>query len=150
MGLRAEGNSRTIMKNPITVRTVIRAPIAKVWEYWNKPEHITGWAFASDDWEAPAAENDLRTGGKFKTVMAAKDKSTSFDFTGTYTAVKEHSLIEYDMSDGRHVKVEFEQTPEEVKVTETFDPENENSEEMQRNGWQAILDNFKKYVESSK
>jgi uncharacterized protein YndB with AHSA1/START domain len=136
------------MSNPITVETIVNAPVEKVWECWNKPEHITGWAFASDDWEAPAAENDLRTGGKFKTVMAAKDKSSSFDFEGTYSTVKKHELIEYDMSDGRHVKVEFAGTPEGVRVTETFDPENENSEEMQRSGWQAILDNFKKYVEA--
>lgn len=135
-------------KKAITVQTIIKAPMSKVWEYWNKPEHIKKWAFASDDWEAPAAENDLRTGGKFKTVMAAKDKSSSFDFGGVYTTVKEHKLIEYDMDDGRHVKVEFTELPEGVKITETFDPENENSEEMQRSGWQAILDNFKKYVES--
>lgn len=136
-------------KNKITEQTMIKAPLSKVWEYWNKPEHITKWAFASDDWEAPAAENDLRTGGTFKTTMAAKDKSTSFDFTGTYTAVKEHELIEYDMVDGRHVKVEFAETPEGVKISETFDPEQENSEEMQRVGWQAILENFKKYVEGN-
>lgn len=136
------------MKNPITVETTVKAPLSKVWECWNKPEHIVNWAFASDDWEAPGAENDLRTGGKFKTTMAAKDKSTSFDFAGVYTVVKEPEHIEYDMSDGRHVKVEFAELPDSVKVTETFDPENENSEELQRSGWQAILDNFKKYVES--
>jgi len=89
-------------------------------------------------------------GGKFKTVMAAKDKSTSFDFTGMYTAVKENELIEYDMDDGRHVKTEFKETSEGVQVTSTFDPENENSLETQRSGWQAILDNFKKYVEANK
>ena len=127
----------------------MRAPIEKVWQYWNEPEHITQWAFASDDWEAPTAENDVRVGGKFRTVMAAKDKSSSFDFSGTYTAVKEHALIEYDMTDGRHVKVEFKDTPEGVRVTETFDPEHENSEEVQRSGWQTILNNFKKYVEST-
>jgi uncharacterized protein YndB with AHSA1/START domain len=132
----------------ITVRTSVNAPIEKVWECWNKPEHITRWAFASDDWEARAAENDVQVGGKFKTVMAAKDRSASFDFAGTYTAVREHELIEYDMDDGRHVKVVFEETPEGVRVTETFDPENENPEEVQRNGWQAILQNFTKYVES--
>lgn len=135
-------------RNPITIETVVKAPMSKVWEGWNKPEHITKWAFASDDWEAPAAENDLRTGGKFKTTMAAKDKSASFDFGGVYSSVKEHELIEYDMTDGRHVKVEFTETPEGVKVVETFDPENENPDEMQRSGWQAILDNFKKYTES--
>lgn len=132
----------------ITVQTTVKAPMAKVWECWNKPEDITGWAFASNDWEAPAAENDLRVGGRFKTVMAAKDKSSSFDFAGTYTVVKEHELIEYDMDDNRHVKVEFEETPEGVRVTETFDAESENPEEMQRSGWQSILDNFKKYTES--
>lgn len=137
-----------MMNNPITVQTTVRAPMARVWEYWNKPEHITGWAFASDDWEAPAADNDLRVGGTFKTTMAAKDKSESFDFTGAYTAVKEHELIEYDMDDGRHVKVELKDTPDGVRVTETFDPEEENPEEMQRGGWQAILDNFKRYAES--
>ncbi len=136
---------------PITVETVVKAPIEKVWDYWNNPKHIPGWAFASDDWEAPSAENDIRTGGRFKTVMAAKDKSAAFDFTGTYTDVKEHSLIEYDMdgADKRHVKVEFAQTPDGVKIIETFDPENENPEDMQRSGWQAILDNFRKYVESN-
>ncbi len=136
-------------KKSITVEVEVNAPMDKVWEYWNKPEHITNWAFASDDWQAEALENDLRVGGKFKTVMAAKDKSSSFDFMGTYTAVKENEIIEYDMDDGRHVKTEFEETPDGVKITETFDPENENSEEMQRSGWQAILDNFKKYVEKS-
>jgi uncharacterized protein YndB with AHSA1/START domain len=135
-------------KNPITVETVVKAPIEKVWEYWNKPEHIVHWAFASDDWEAPAAENDLRVGGTFKTTMAAKDKSTSFDFAGVYSAVKENELIEYDFGD-RHAKVEFTILPEGVKITQTFDPENENSEEKQRSGWQAILNNFKKYVESN-
>lgn len=135
-------------RTPITVQTVVDAPIEKVWEYWTAPGHITKWAFASDDWEAPAAENDVRAGGRFKTVMAAKDKSASFDFTGTYTAVKERERIEYDMDDGRHVKVEFVQLAEGVLVRETFDPESENPEEKQRGGWQAILDNFKKYAGS--
>lgn len=121
--------------------------MSKVWECWNKPEHITQWAFADDSWEAPAAENDLRVGGTFKTVMAAKDKSASFDFAGVYTAVQENALIEYDFGD-RHTKVEFMETPEGVKIVETFDPETENPVEMQRQGWQAILDNFKKHAES--
>ncbi len=134
-------------KNAITVETVVSAPMSKVWEYWNKPEHITKWTFASDDWEAPAAENDLRVGGKFTTTMAAKDKSASFDLSGIYSIVNEYKLIEYDLEDGRHIKVEFLELPEGVKIVETFDPESENSEEMQRNGWQSILDNFKKYTE---
>jgi uncharacterized protein YndB with AHSA1/START domain len=138
------------MKNTITVQTVVNAPMEKVWECWNKPEHITGWAFASDDWEAPASENDLRVGGRFKTTMAAKDKSASFDFAGVYTDVKEHKLIEYDMGDGRHVKVEFTELPEGVKIAEAFEPENTHPENMQRSGWQAILDNFKKYAEATR
>jgi uncharacterized protein YndB with AHSA1/START domain len=94
-------------KITITVESIIRAPIEKVWKFWTKPDHIVHWTFASDDWEAPAAENDIRVGGKFKTVMAAKNKSTSFDFTGKYTNVIENELIEYDLDDGRHVKVEL-------------------------------------------
>jgi uncharacterized protein YndB with AHSA1/START domain len=136
-------------KHPITIQATINAPIDKVWEYFNSPGHITKWAFASDDWEALNPENDLQLGGKFKTTMAAKDKTQSFDFTGTYTAIKEHELIEYNMDDGRHVKTEFTKTPEGTTVTQTFDPETENPEEMQRSGWQSILDNFKKHVESS-
>jgi uncharacterized protein YndB with AHSA1/START domain len=131
----------------ITAQVVVNAPITRVWECWTKPEHIIQWAFASDDWEAPTAENDLRIDGKFKTVMAAKDGSSSFDFIGTYSVIKKHERIEYDMDDRRHVTVIFGETPEDVRVTETFDPESENPEEMQRAGWQAILENFKKYVE---
>lgn len=131
----------------ITIETTVNAPIEKVWACWNEPEHITQWAFASDDWEAPSAENDLKVGGRFKTVMAAKDKSSSFDFNGVYTQVVPHELIEYDMEDGRHVKTEFSIVPEGVKIVETFEMENENSEEKQREGWQAILENFKKHTE---
>jgi len=135
-------------KNPITIETLVNAPIEKVWDSWNNPQHIVNWAFASDDWEAPYAENDLRVGGTFTTTMAARDKSASFDFGGVYTAVKEHELIEYDMTDQRHVKAEFTQTPEGVRIVQAFDPEGENTNEVQRSGWQAILDNFKKYTES--
>lgn len=134
--------------NPITISATINAPIEKVWKCWTDPTHITQWAFASDDWEAPNAENDLKVGEKFLTRMSAKDKSAGFDFTGVYTAVEENKLIEYDMDDGRHVKNVFEEMPDGVTVTTTFDPENENSEELQRSGWQAILDNFKKHAEN--
>ncbi len=133
---------------PIKTESEIAAPIERVWEVWTKPEHIINWAFASDDWEAPNAENDLKVGGRFKTVMAAKDKSASFDFTGTYTDIKEHELIEYNIDDGRHVKAEFKIIPDGVHVTVTFDPEKQNTREMQQSGWQGILDNFKKYTES--
>jgi len=122
------------MTQPITVQTFINAPIEEVWEAWTKPEHITKWAFADNSWEAPHAENDVRPGGKFLTRMQSKDGNQGFDFTGEYTNVSEHELIEYDMDDGRHVKVTFERTPEAVKVSETFDPESENSTELQRSG----------------
>lgn len=135
-------------KTPITIQADIKAPIEKVWQYWNTPIHINKWAFASDDWEASNAENDIQTGGKFKTTMSAKDKSASFDFEGVYTNVTEHEKIAYNMSDGRHVEILFTQTPDGVHVVETFDPEDENPIEMQREGWQAILNNFKKYTES--
>lgn len=134
----------------ITIETTVNAPIDHVWKVWNEPEHIMNWAFASDDWHAPKSENDLKVGGKFSTTMAAKDGSASFDFGGIYTAVKSHELIEYDMDDKRHVKIQFEQLPEGVKVTETFDIEDVNSAEMQRDGWQSILNNFKKRAESTK
>lgn len=114
------------------------------------PEHIVKWAFASDEWEAPHAENDVRAGGRFKTVMAARDKSSSFDFAGAYTTVRMYRLLEYTLDDGRKVKVEFAELPSAVKITETFEAEEVNSVEMQRAGWQAILDNFKKSAESSK
>lgn len=141
--------------NPITITATIQAPISKVWEYWSSPEHITKWAFADGSWEAPHAENDLQTGGKFLTRMQAKDKSGGFDFGGVYTDVVSHKLIEYDMDKGeneekpRHVKIEFEEIPTGVKITQTFDPEQENPSEMQKAGWQTILNNFKKYTEEN-
>jgi uncharacterized protein YndB with AHSA1/START domain len=138
----------TVNKTIITVETIVDAPVLKVWQSWNAPEHITQWCQASEDWHAPFAENDLREGGLFKTTMAAKDGSFSFDFGGEYTTVKEHKLIAYVMGDGRKVNVEFTDLGEQTKVVEHFDAENTHSEEMQRSGWQAILDNFKKYTEA--
>jgi uncharacterized protein YndB with AHSA1/START domain len=137
----------TTMK-AITVETTVNAPIEKVWAAWGEPKHIMQWCHASDDWHAPYADNDLRTGGKFKTTMAAKDGSFSFDFGGVYDNVEKHKLIEYKMEDGRQVKITFSSNGNETKVVETFDPESQNSIEMQRGGWQAILDNFKKHAES--
>ncbi len=134
-------------KQAITVETVVNAPVAKVWESWTLPQHITKWNQASADWHTPYAENDARTGGKFKSTMAAKDGSMSFDFEGIYSLVVTHQRIEYTMADGRTVKITFVANGNETKVTETFDPENENSLELQRGGWQAILDSFKKYTE---
>jgi uncharacterized protein YndB with AHSA1/START domain len=134
---------------PITVETIVNAPVEKVWKYWNSPEHITKWCQASDDWHAPYAENDARTGGKFKTRMEAKDGSMGFDFEGVYSNVESNKTIEYAMADGRKVKITFGDQAGRTKVTETFDPESINPVEMQRGGWQAILDSFRKYTEAS-
>ena len=131
----------------ITVENTINASMEKVWDFWTQPEHITKWYFASNDWHAPAAENDLRVGGKFKTKMAAKDGSFGFDFEGEYTFVKEHEIIEYKLADGRKVKTTFLTSENVVTVSESFDPETENPIEIQKGGWQAILDNFKKHTE---
>lgn len=133
----------------ITIETVVNAPLKVVWDCWTLPEHITQWAFASDNWEAPYAENDVRVGGEFKTSMSAKDKSAAFDFKGTYTLVEEQAKIEYVIEDGRHVSISFEETPSGVRIIETFDPENENPEEVQKAGWLGFLNNFKKHAESN-
>lgn len=133
----------------ITVQTTINAAIDKVWDFWTLPEHIKKWSFASPDWHTPYAENDLREGGKFKSTMAAKDGSMSFDFEGEYTLVKQNEAIEYIMTDGRKVEIIFKETPNGVEIIESFDSETQNSEEMQRGGWHAILDNFKSYVENN-
>lgn len=141
----SEGTAKTV----ITVEAEVNAPVEKVWKCWSGPEHIVNWCHASDDWHAPFAENDLRTGGNFKTDMAAKDGSFSFDFGGIYTEVKEYKIINYTMGDGRKAEVIFGDNGGKTKITESFEAENMNSLEMQRFGWQAILDNFKKYTEST-
>lgn len=136
------------MKSPITIKTQVNAPVEKVWKYWTEPEHITQWNAASDDWHTPRAENDLRTGGRFTSRMEAKDGSMGFDFGGVYDEVKNHEVIAYTMDDGRKVVVEFSSDGNSTHVIETFDPEDQNSREMQQEGWQSILNNFKKYAES--
>jgi uncharacterized protein YndB with AHSA1/START domain len=133
----------------ITVTATINAPVEKVWNYWTLPEHITQWYNASDDWHAPHAENDLQTGGKFTTRMEAKDGSFGFDFNGIYDEIKTNELISYTIEGGRKVSITFSENGNETIVTETFEAENENPIDMQRAGWQAILDNFKKYVEAN-
>lgn len=138
------------MANTITIETTINAPVEKVWQYWTEPTHICQWLFASDDWECPKAENDLRVDGRFTFTMRAKDLSTGFDFGGKYTQVKPHELLEYVIDDNRKVQVAFSQENGMTKIVETFEMEGTHSEEQQRSGWQAILDNFKKHVENSK
>ncbi len=132
---------------PITVETIINAPVEKVWERWTEPKHIIKWNAASDDWHTPHATNDLRTGGSFTSRMEAKDGSMGFDFGGIYDEVNTHKLISYTMADGRKVKVEFLAEGDQTRVKETFDAETTHSRDMQKAGWQAILDNFKNYSE---
>jgi len=132
----------------ITVETSVKAPEEKVWELWTTPEHIKNWNKANDEWHTRKAENDLRPGGKFVSRMEAKDGSMGFDFGGTYDKVDAKKLISYTLDDGRKVEINFSSTGKHTKITETFEPENTNPVEMQREGWQAILDNFKKYAES--
>ena len=130
----------------ITVETVVSAPIEKVWDAYTNPTHIVHWNFASDDWCCPRAENDLRVGGKFSSRMEAKDGSVGFDFGGTYEEVVPMERLAYSFGD-RKATVVFLQAGEETKVVVSFDPETENPIEMQRGGWQGILNNFKEYAE---
>ena len=140
----------TTEKITITVATTVNIPVAKVWEFWTNPKHIINWNNASDDWHTPRSENDLRVCGKFMSRMEARDGSIGFDFIGVYDEVKTNKLIAYTIVDGRKVKIIFEDLGNETKVTETFEAENENPVEVQRGGWQAILNNFKKYTETNK
>jgi len=133
----------------LTVQANIAADRKKVWDYYTNPKHITKWNFASDDWHCPKAENDLRVGGKYSARMEAKDGSFGFDFWGAYDEVKTNQLIAYTLGDGRKVKITFTTSGEGTKIVETFEAEETNPIEMQKGGWQAILDNFKKYTESN-
>lgn len=133
----------------ITIESVITAPPQKVWQLWNEPKHITKWNFAADDWCCPKAANDLKVGGKYSARMEAKDGSFGFDFEAIYDEVIEQKKITYTMGDGRQATTRFEDLGGKTKVTTVFDAESENPVEMQRDGWQAILNNFKKYVETT-
>lgn len=133
----------------ITVQTQVNAPLDAVWTAWNDPEAIKGWNSPHESWHTTRSEVDLREGGTFVSRMEAKDGSAGFDFGGTYTRVEPQSVIEYRMGDGREARVEFVEEGSGVRVTETFDAENENPVEMQREGWQAILDNFARHVEAA-
>lgn len=135
-------------KNNITIETIVKAPVEKVWESWTNPNHIMQWNNASEDWHTTKAENDLRAGGKFLSRMEAKDGSFGFDFEGAYDEVIPNQLIEYTTGDGRKVKISFSGNANETKLVETFEIEKSNPIEQQRSGWQSILDNFKKYTES--
>ncbi len=139
-----------IVKKPvITVQTTVNAPLQKVWKSWITQNDIMKWNFADADWCCPRAENDLRVGGRFVYKMAAKDDSVSFDFGGTYDEVVENQLISYLLDDDRKVKISFAKTAIGTTIVESFEAESENSIELQQAGWQAILENFKRYVESN-
>ena len=133
---------------PITVAATVKAPADKVWQLWTGTEHITKWNNASPEWHTPRAENDLKPGGNFLFRMEAKDGSFGFDLVGVYDVIKPNEYIEYTLGDGRKVKINFVQSGNETKITETFEAEMENTVELQRTGWQAILDNFKHYAEN--
>lgn len=133
----------------ITIEAEISANTKKVWDYYTLPEHITKWNFASDDWHCPDAENDLKVGGKLISKMESKDGSVGFDFEAVYDEVVDLNKIVYTIADGRKVKTEFNNQENKTKVTTTFEAESVNSIELQKTGWQAILNNFKKYVESN-
>ncbi len=136
-----------MMENKITVETTVNVPAEKAWILFSEPEHVTQWNQASADWHSPRATNDLRVGGSFNYRMEAKDGSAGFDFGGTYTEVVPNRKIAYTMGDGRTVETTFEDLGDSTAVTTVFDPEGKNPPEFQRAGWQAILDNFKKYAE---
>jgi uncharacterized protein YndB with AHSA1/START domain len=136
-------------KTLLTVEAVINAPLEKVWEYWTNPEHIVHWSYASDDWHTTKAENNLAAGGRFSSRMEAKDGSMGFDFWGVHDAVKMHECIDSTLGDERKMSVLFSASGNETKVVESFEAETENPVEMQQGGWQAILNNFKKYAEAS-
>ncbi|SHM97823.1 Uncharacterized conserved protein YndB, AHSA1/START domain [Cyclobacterium lianum] len=132
----------------IGVSTTVASDMDRVWEYWTKPEHIIHWNFATDEWHCPRVENELKANAKFSWRMEAKDGSMGFDFEGVYDKIIKNELITYRMTDGRKVAIVFTERDNAVHIEETFEAEGTNSDEQQRAGWQAILDNFKKYVES--
>lgn len=132
----------------LTISVHVDAPAEKVWEIWGAPEHIMQWCHASDDWHTPYAANDLRTGGEFTTAFAAVDGSMAFDFTGIYTEVRPYEYVSYSITGGREVSISFERTDTGTRIIETFEAESTHTTEQQIEGWQAILNNFKKHAES--
>ncbi|PKA16389.1 SRPBCC family protein [Leptospira haakeii] len=133
----------------ITIQSTIAADIKKAWDYYTNPQHIIKWNFATDDWQCPWAKNDMRPGGKYSARMEAKDGSFGFEFEAIYDTVVDQKNFAYTMGDGRKATVNFENKDNKTLVTVSFDPESQNPVEMQRGGWQAILDNFKKYTEAN-
>ena len=134
-------------KTTITIETIVIVPVEKVWQLWTEPAHITKWNNASEDWHTPYAENDVQAGGKFVSRMEAKDGSFGFDFSGVYDVVRVNEYIAYTLDDGRKVTISFSTQGIQTRVVETFEAEDTNPVDMQRSGWQAILDHFKQYAE---
>jgi len=134
----------------ISIETIVHTDIQTVWTTWNTPSHIKQWNTASNDWHTTSSSVDLKEGGQFSNRMEAKDGSMGFDFSGTYTKIIPQSLIKYTLEDNRSITIEFDQIDDGVKVIETFEAENENDAEMQREGWQAILNNFAEYAAKQK
>jgi uncharacterized protein YndB with AHSA1/START domain len=137
------------MRNTITVETTVNMPLEKAWEYWNDPKHVTQWNAASSDWHTPRAENNLKRGGTFNYRMEAKDGSMGFDFGGIYDEVLPGRHIAYTMGDGRKVQINFSTDGKTTSISESFEAEETNSLEMQQSGWQAIIDNFRRYAEAA-
>ncbi len=137
------------MSNKISVSATINADVKKVWDYYTTPEHITQWNYADPSWQCPSATNDMRVGGKYSARMEAKDGSFGFDFEATYNEIVKGKSFTYTMPDDREVNVVFDGDGDKTSVNVTFDAEDQNPVEMQKNGWQAILDNFKKYTEAN-
>lgn len=133
----------------ISIETTVKAAIEEVWSAWITPDDIRKWNFASEDWTCPEARIDLTVGGKFSYRMEAKDGSMGFDFEGTFTAIHAHERIEYALDDDRNVSIAFSETDDGIRVVETFEAEDEHSAEQQRQGWQSILNNFKRHVEAT-
>lgn len=131
----------------ITIEALVNTNLDTAWTAYTSPEHIVNWNFASDDWQCPSAENDLRAGGKYKARMEAKDGSFGFDFEAVYDEVIPHSKLAYTMGDGRKCIITFTEIENAVKVVTVFEAESMNPPEFQKQGWQMILDNYKKYTE---
>lgn len=136
-------------KSLITVEALVNAPVEKVWKCWTDPAHITKWNFADPSWHCPSAVNDFRVGGKYSARMEAKDGSFGFDFESTYDKIENEKLLELTMGDGRYWKVTFESKGNSTLVTEIFEAESQNPVDMQKGGWQLILNNFKNYTEKN-
>ncbi len=131
----------------LTIDTIVKSSIENVWNAYTEPQHIVNWNFASSDWHCPKAENDMKIGGKYSARMEAKDGSFGFDFVAVYDEIIPFEKIVYTIEDGRKVITVFENLNDAIKITTVFEAENQNPIDMQKAGWQAILNNFKNYTE---